>query len=220
VPSYTGTEPPMKPACRPFALMKPLLVILGVAALAGCGNGSHSAPATSQRVASSSSTSGATTASVATPVATPRCATSDLAVWIGLGEGGNAAGSTYYPLELTNISSHACHLFGFPGVSAFGGHQLGSPARRNHSTPAQTVELAAGETAHTVLQITDVGNFPRSACSPATAFGLKVIPPDETTSAGVPFNFRACSKAGPVFLSVQPVQPGVGIPGYPTLSPR
>ena len=80
-----------------------------------------------------------------------------------------------------------------------------------------TVTLAPGETAHTVVQITDVGNFSRSQCAPVTAFGLKVIPPDETTSAGVPFNFRACSKPGPIFLTVQPVQKGVGVPGYPNL---
>src|SRR5437773_376174 len=101
-------------------------------------------------------------------------------------------------------SNHACHLFGFPGVSAFAGHQLGSPAQRNHAVPKHTVTLLPGETAHTVVQITDVSNFSRSQCAPVTAFGLKVIPPDERTSLGVPFGFRACSKAGPIYLTVQP----------------
>src|SRR5438046_1227180 len=63
----------------------------------------------------------------------------------------------------------------------------------------------------------DARNFSLSQCAPVTAFGLKVIPPGETTSAGVPFSFRACSKAGPVFLTVRPVQTGVGVPGYPNL---
>jgi hypothetical protein len=200
--------------------MKLLLLTLGTVALAGCGNGHKAAPVTSvpTRAASGSTSAETGTATAPNAVATTaRCATSALAVWIGLGEGGATAGSTFYPLELTNISSHTCHLFGFPGVSAFAGHQLGSPAQRNHAVAEHTVTLAPGETAHTVVQITDVGNFSRSQCAPVTAFGLKVIPPDETTSAGVPFNFRACSKPGPIFLTVQPVQKGVGVPGYPNL---
>ena len=196
-------------------MLLPLVVIV-----AGCGSGHHSsapAPSTSTH-AGSSSTSGTTTATAPSTVAsTARCATSALAVWLGVGEGGSTAGSTFYPLELTNISSHACHLFGFPGVSAWRGHLLGSPAQRNHAVPEHTVTLLPGETAHTVVQITDAGNFSRSQCAPVTAFGLKVIPPGETTSAGVPFSFRACSKAGPVFLTVRPVQTGVGVPGYPNL---
>jgi hypothetical protein len=200
--------------------MRMLLLVLGVLALAGCGSGHNTAPAPSASTRAASGTTSAETGTATAPSAvasTARCRTSALAVWIGLGEGGATAGSTFYPLELTNVSSHACHLFGFPGVSAFAGHQLGSPAQRNHAVPEHTVTLLPGQTAHTVVQITDVGNFSRSQCAPVTALGLKVIPPDETTSAGVPFNFRACSKAGPIFLTIQPVQSGVGVPGYPGL---
>lgn len=192
-----------------------LVIPLAVVAvfLVGCGSGHKRAAS----VAPAGSTSSGTGTATAPSSTTARCATSALAVWIGLGEGGATAGSTFYPLELTNVSSHACHLFGFPGVSAFAGHQLGSPAQRNHAVPEHTVTLAPGETAHTVVQITDVNNFSRSQCAPVTAFGLKVIPPDERAAAGVPFSFRACSKIGPIFLTVQPVQPGVGVPGYPNL---
>lgn len=103
------------------------------------------------------------TFSTATAASTPRCTSSSLAVWIGLGEGGDTAGSTFYPLELSNISSHACHLRGFPGVSAWRGHLLGSPAQRSRAVLAHTVTLRPRETAHTVLQITDVGNHARAA---------------------------------------------------------
>jgi Domain of unknown function (DUF4232) len=185
-----------------------LPVALAALVVAGCGS-KH------QTASSATTVSGTATTTVAT-AATPRCTSANLAVWLGLGEGGGTAGSTYYPLELSNISKHACHLRGFPGVSAWRGHLLGSPAQRSGAVPEHTVTLLRGETAHTVLQIADVSNFARSKCAPVTAFGLKVIPPDETTSAGVPFNFRACSKAGPVFLSVRAVEPGVGIPGYST----
>ena len=120
-----------------------LLVVIA----AGCGSGHHSsAPAPSASTSgASSSTSGTTTATAPSTVAsTARCATSALAVWLGVGEGGSTAGSTFYPLELTNISSHACHLFGFPGVSAWRGHLLGSPAQRNHAVPEQTA-IVQGE---------------------------------------------------------------------------
>jgi uncharacterized protein DUF4232 len=200
--------------------MRMLLLVLGALALAGCGNGHKAAPVTSASTRAASGTTSAETGTATAPSAvasTARCTTSALAVWIGLGEGGATAGSNFYPLELTNVSSHACHLFGFPGVSAFAGHQLGSPAQRNHAVPEHTVTLQPGQTAHTVVQITDVSNFSASQCKPVLATGLKVIPPDERTSLGVPFSFRACSKAGPIFLTIQPVQSGVGVPGYPGL---
>ena len=80
---------------------------------------------------------GSTTAGAA--AATPRCTTAALEVWLGVGGGGGQAGSVSYPMELTNVSGHTCHLFGFPGVSAeAAGHQLGSAARRDHSAPEQT----------------------------------------------------------------------------------
>jgi hypothetical protein len=187
-----------------------LPVVLAALMIAGCGSTHHAAnsiPATGTTV------SGMTTVS-AIHASTPRCTTSALAVWLGVGEGGGTAGSTYYPLELSNISSHACHLRGFAGVSAWNGHQLGSPAARDHSQPAQTVTLARGDTAHVLLRITDVGNLPASNCSPTGATQLKVFPPDERSARFVPFSFQACSKPGPVFLSIRAVEPGVGIPGF------
>lgn len=144
---------------------------------------------------------------------TEACSTSSLEVWLGLGEGGAAAGSTYYPLELTNTSNRRCRLFGFPGVSAVAGGQIGSAAGRNRSRPTYHVTLLPESTAHVVLQIVDVGNFAASKCKPAEASGLRVYPPGQFTAAEIPFSFRACSAKGPIFLSVEPVQPGVGIPG-------
>jgi Protein of unknown function (DUF4232) len=174
--------------------MKKLLVVL-VVALVGCGG------------------SEATTPKRAPAAVARSCATSGLAVWLGVGEGGAAAGSTYYPLEFTNTSSHRCRLFGFPGVSAVSNRQLGSPAQRNRARPTYRVTLLPGATAHTLLQIIDVGNFPSGKCKPAEATGLRVYPPGQFAAAEIPFSFRACSAKDPIFLSVQPIQPGVGIPG-------
>jgi hypothetical protein len=157
------------------------------------------------------------TSARAPSAAVPQCPASSLEVWLGLGSGGAAAGSTYYPLEFSNVSSAACTLHGYPGVSAIGsgGAQLGSAAGWNTAVTPSTVTLAPGATAHTVLQITDVGNYPPSTCNPATAIGLRVYPPNQTASTVVPYSFRACSSAGPVYLHVEAIQPGVGIPGQP-----
>jgi hypothetical protein len=161
-------------------------------------------------VLAASATAGAETAATTTP----RCKTPGLAVWLGVGSGGGAAGSIVYPLEFTNVSGHTCQLFGFPGVSAErAGSQVGSAAGRDHSVPARTVTLRNHATAHAFLQITNVSAFPPTSCKAVTANGLTVYPPGAFTAANIPFRFRACSAKGPVFLSVQTVQPRVGIPG-------
>jgi hypothetical protein len=152
-----------------------------------------------------------TTAGAATT--TPRCGARALEVWIGVGNGGGQAGGIAYPLEFTNVTDHACHLEGFPGVSAeVAGHQVGSAAERDHSVAPQLVTIAAGRTAHAMLTITDVSALP--GCNPVTADGLTVYPPNAFNAANVPYKFRACSTAGPSFLSVQVVEPRVGVPGH------
>jgi hypothetical protein len=144
---------------------------------------------------------------------TPRCHTRGLAVWLGVGTGGAQAGSNAYPVEFTNISGTRCQLYGYPGVSAqLAGQQAGSPARRDSAVAPRTVTLAAGATAHTVLQIIDVSALP--GCKPVTADGLKVYPPGAVTAAQISFRFRGCSAAGPRFLSVQALQSRVGVPGH------
>jgi hypothetical protein len=154
-------------------------------------------------------------ANQAAPAVTPKCATSDLRVWLGV-PGSSATGHTAYQLELSNISGHACTLEGYPGVSAVrsGGDQLGSAAARDSSDPTRLVTLVRGATAHVFLLTTNVAFFSSSACHPTTAFGLKVYPPNETTAQVVPFSLGACAKAGPVFLRVRAVVAGTGIPGF------
>jgi hypothetical protein len=133
----------------------------------------------------------------------PACKTSDLVVWLG-GAGGAAAGSTYVRLEFTNQSGHACTLKGYPGVSALDlrGHMLGSPGSRNPSS-TRVVRLANGATASAGLQIVVAGNFPPSACHVRAAAGLRIYPPNQTSWKFVPIPFEACSRPGPVYLSVR-----------------
>ena len=155
------------------------------------------------------------TANQPPPAVAPRCAASQLMVWLGI-PGDGTAGSTYYQLELSNTSAKTCTLYGFPGVSAIGrnGHQLGSAANRDYADPIHLVTLRRGATAHVLLQITDVANFPPASCDPANAVALRVYPPNDRRPAQVPFSFRACGKSGPVYLHVRTTVGGTGIPGF------
>jgi hypothetical protein len=146
------------------------------------------------------------TASAAPPV----CTSSQTQVWLGDGEGGGTAGSTYYPLELSNVSHATCTLDGYPGVSAWGlnGVQKG-PAGTRISGSHSVVTLAAGTTAHAILRITDWG----AECTSGTsAFGLKVYPPGQRQARLIDFPLTVCASRG--VLSVEPVRAGVGVPGY------
>jgi hypothetical protein len=138
---------------------------------------------------------------------TPRpCGTAGLVVWLE-SPGSHTAGSTYYRLGFTNLSTRTCALRGFPGVSGvdLAGRRLGSPAARDLARPARTISLAPGRTAIAVVQIVDANNFGRATCAPRTAAGLRVYPPDQTTARLVPFPFLACSRPGPVYLRVRAI---------------
>jgi Protein of unknown function (DUF4232) len=150
----------------------------------------------------------------ARPAGPPRCTLSRLNVWIGV-PGSAAAGSVAYPLEFSNVSRRACHLAGYPGVSAIGrrGQRLGSPAGHDTAFRPRLVILRGGETAHALLTITEAGNFPARQCGVRTAVALRVIPPHGAHPAFVPLSFPACSRKGPIYLHIRVVRPGVGIPG-------
>lgn len=160
-----------------------------------------------------SATAAVSTSRTQAPVAV--CATSHLRVWYGE-PAGAAAGSSYIPLEFSDIGSTSCALYGFPGVSGVtvGGAQLGSPARWNHVIAPRTVVLTPGGTAHVILQIVDVFNYSPTACNPTKAYGLRVYPPNQKASVVLPLTFEACAKGGPTYLAVDPVNAGPGIPLY------
>lgn len=145
-------------------------------------------------------------AAASTGATTARCKTSGLVVWLNT-QGDATAGSVYYTLQFTNQSGSACVLTGYPGVSAFDlrGHALGSAASRNTST-VRTIRLANGATARAVLRIAVAGNFPESECHRVAAAGLRVYPPNTTTSKVIPLPFEACSRSGPVYLHVDAVK--------------
>ena len=133
------------------------------------------------------------------------CPAAKLVIWLDT-QGDHAAGSAYYPLRFTNLGP-TCFLRGYPGVSAvdLSGHQLGKPAAREHAVASGLVLLAHGASAKAVVRITNVHNFPRSACKPVSAAGLRAYPPNQRASKVVPFPFDACAGSS-VFLFVRAVQ--------------
>jgi Protein of unknown function (DUF4232) len=167
-------------------------------------------------LASSAGLAAHQTAAAPKTAAIARCSRAQLTSWLGI-PGGGTAGSTYYQLEISNISGSSCTLYGYPGVSAIrAGHQVGSAAGRTASHPSTLLTLVPGSTVHVILQISDVYNFPPSTCHPTKAFALRVFAPGDFTSTQFPFTFEACAKKGPVFLHVSASIGGAGIPGYST----
>jgi hypothetical protein len=162
---------------------------------------------------SSAGSSGSVLAAAAVPAAVPACTARDLGAWVAVDQGNGAAGSIYYPLQFTNLSGHACALRGFPGVSAVdrNGHQLGSPAGWGSVTAPRTVVLAPGATAHAVLRWSDVEVTTAPGCDPVfTATELRVYPPGQYSATHAFFDLEVCSHAGPVYMHVGPILPGVG----------
>jgi hypothetical protein len=132
---------------------------------------------------------------------------------VALGKGGGAAGSNYYAIQLTNVSSAACTLNGYPGVSfvtAPGGSQIGAAATQNPARPRQLVTLAPGATASALLQVVNALNYPASTCKPVTAHWLQVYPPGQYYALDHSFSALTCSAPAPPVhvLSVETVQPG------------
>jgi hypothetical protein len=225
----------MRPSARAARRTSLAAALLCTGALAAaCGSTSSNSPAgspasTAASSASSASppassappTTGATTP--ATPPSTPSapaCSTADLSGTVNTSQGGAAAGSTYYPLNLTNTSKTSCYLFGYPGVSFVtgpSGSQIGEPASRNPAITPRTVILTPGGTAHVTVQVVDALNYSKSDCKPVTAHWLKVFPPGQFTALYIKFTATTCSAKLPaklgVPLTVDAVKGGAGRPG-------
>lgn len=146
-------------------------------------------------------------------IAIPECHAADLGVWFAVDQGNGTAGSSYYPLQFTNLSKHTCSLTGFPGVSAVtsNGRQLGRAAYRDFVSPVRTVVLAPGATAHAELQYLDAAVTTSPGCRPlVTASELRVYPPDQRSTTHAVFDLPVCSRAGATYMNIGPIIPGVG----------
>jgi hypothetical protein len=137
----------------------------------------------------------------------PRCRESQTTIWIGIGNGGGAAGTIFRPVEFTNTSRHACKLWGFPRIWGLGasGHQVGKAARHlGHKF--SIIELWPNQTAHATVGFIQAGNV----CSHPVDTGLVVRAPHQGSSTQLPFFFKSCPHRR--VLVTGPVMAGVGIP--------
>jgi hypothetical protein len=127
----------------------------------------------------------ATTAPAAPPssagaaAASSRCLATELGLSLGRGDPG--AGNVYYPLTLTNKSSHTCVLNGYPGVSLIkrDGGTIGKPADRT-GVKFGAVSLAPGKSAEADLHTINKG-LKGNGCWSAPDL-LKVYPPGSKDS--------------------------------------
>ena len=181
---------------------------------------SSPAPVSSAAPSAPPSTGATTPQTPPSSPSVPACPTADLSGTVNTSQGGAAAGSTYYPLNLTNTSKTSCYLFGYPGVSFVtgpSGSQIGEPASRNPAVAPRTVVLNPGGTAHVTVQVVDALNYSKSDCQPVTAHWLKVFPPGQFTALYIKFTATTCSAKLPaklgVPLTVDAVKGGAGQPG-------
>ncbi|MGH3398214.1 MAG: DUF4232 domain-containing protein [Streptosporangiaceae bacterium] len=124
-----------------------------------------------------------------------------------------AAGSSFVPLEFTNISGQACELAGYPAVAltmGLSGARVGARAATDHAVPAAPVVLAPGGIAHAWLQVLSTANYPASKCHPVTAAGLRITVPGTASASYVAHPVPACQAVlrGSQMLTVHPVQRG------------
>jgi hypothetical protein len=172
-----------------------------------------SGPATTATLPASTSSQGGGTSTPHAQTGPAACATSDL--HIDLGQGNGAAGSTIVPIEFENQSSSTCTMFGFPGVSfvtGVGGSQIGASGGENSATPRKLITLAPGAKAHALMAVVVAQNFPTSKCNPVKAHWLKVFPPGETAAQFLKYNADTCSSPSTAVrvLNIETVQAGEG----------
>ncbi len=139
--------------------------------------------------------------------ATKACSAAGLVVWAGEEPGGGTAGSVYYRIELTNLSTATCTVTGYPKVNAVDlkGHRVGAFARHETGKAAKVVTLAPGQSATAQLRIVDALNFPADKCKATTAAGLRVAIPGGSGNKIAPLAFETCVRATTKTLSVAPV---------------
>jgi hypothetical protein len=175
--------------------------------LAACG--SMTATGTGADTSAGTGTSGGTRVA-----AVPGCLASSVRVTLDLRAAGVAAGSSFLPLDFTNISRGACRLAGYPQVAfatAASGQQVGTAAALDRSVLARPVALAPGASAHAWLQVADALSFPAQQCHPVMANGLRVTLPGQGADSYIMHALPACAAAmhGSQILTVQPIRPGL-----------
>lgn len=107
-------------------------------------------------------------------------------------------------LVLTNTSTAACILDGYPGVSmimAGTTEPLGEPAVRDAQAPSNgPITLAPGDAAAAKMHYTQAGNY--QDCQQVPAQSILVYPPSARDSLEIPHPLTACGNAGINLLTI------------------
>jgi hypothetical protein len=106
--------------------------------------------------------------------------------------GRQRAGQIYTYLVVTNRSSSACHVTGFPGLSLLdaSGRQIGVPATYVH-LPYAPVVLAPGASASGTIHTVNRQSNDPSQCLPTSA-SLRIYPPGSRASLVFPGQVTVC----------------------------
>ncbi len=193
------------------------VALAAAVAVAGCGSSktvtttvtSAASSPTSAATSSTPSTTSATTSSSAstTSAAPPLCTAGTLALRI-LGQQG-ATGHGEIGVAMRNTGSSTCHTFGYPGVLFLdkAGQPLPTvPTHTTHDFFGDAAEIginvAPGDSVSFRLGVTHGINGTQGC---ATAYGLQVIPPNDTATlrTTIPGGAFECRT-----VTVSPVRPG------------
>ncbi|HKO29192.1 MAG TPA: DUF4232 domain-containing protein [Solirubrobacteraceae bacterium] len=177
-------------------VLLPLVVLLAACGSSGGSGGATSSPtaaATTATTAAPQTTSATsqtapsttTTSTTAPPTAAADrspCGAANLALSFLAQQGGMGHGEIAF--KLRNTGSTSCRTYGYPGILFLNRHGGALPTIPHHttndffgSTPAVRLVIAPGASASFRL---DVGHGVATANGCATAYGLQVIPPDDT----------------------------------------
>jgi hypothetical protein len=184
----------MKPRVAGTAVA--LVLALAGTAAAGCTSQTTVAPTTTgsqpstSTAPTSTTTSSTTTTTVvppttassvttATTAAVVECTAKQLSISSLPVQG--SAGTVILPIVFVNSGTALCGLQGYPGVSAVvaNGVQLGPAASRGGRPPGPLISLEPGQTTQAIVTFIN----PTSNCAhPASALGLRVYPPNQTSA--------------------------------------
>jgi hypothetical protein len=177
--------------------------------LAGCGSAAPPPGAGGGGTGGGGTGGGSAAADPAGP-----CSGQDVTVSLGLGQVGVAAGSSLYPIDITNRSARDCRLNGYPAawLARASGTRIGPAAAPDRAVPPQPVRLPPGGSAHAWLQVGTAANYPARTCHPVTSRYLVVRVADGGPARSLQLALPACAGRlpAPGLLLVRPFEPGPG----------
>jgi hypothetical protein len=190
------------------------VAVVALGTLAACGNDTPNAAApqtvtVTQTTASNPPSSGTSSSSGSSAAerpesikndATPRCSPATLKGEVTDADAG--AGNRYAKLVVTNTGKATCTLYGYGGLALTNASGAAMPTKltRTLDPKAVLVTLQPGQKASKNLHwgaVADGTESTSGPCEPEST-GITVIPPDETESFTVKYNFGSVCEHGTI----------------------